>query len=89
MPISREKFDRDRVDSSSAVYDLLSGSPGLAFTLEEVRKLLMEGGAAEAAFERVEAELEQLVSQGLVASRETGGQRWYVVVRSRLGSLRV
>ncbi len=89
MPISREEFDRDRVDSSSAVCDLLSGSPGLAFTLEEVRQLLMEVGATEAALEGVEEELDQLISQGLVGSREMGGQRWYVVVRSRFGSLRV
>ncbi len=89
MPINREDFDRDRVDSSSTVYDLLSGSPSLAFTLEEVRKLLLEGGAAEAALEGVEGELDRLVSQGLAGSREMGGQRWYVVVRSRRGSLRV
>ena len=89
MPISREEFDRDRVDSSSAVCDLLSGSPGLAFTLEDVRQLLVEVGATEAGLEGVEGELEQLVAQGLVASRETGGQRCYVVVRSRFGSLRV
>ena len=89
MPISREEFDRDRVGLPLAVSDLLSGSPVLAFTVDEVRQLLMESGAAEAGLDGVEGELDQLVSQGLVATREVEGQRWYAVVRSRFGSLRV
>ena len=89
MPISREEFERDRVDSTSTVGDVLSTSPGLAFSREEIRQLLMDAGATAVTLENVDGELAQLVSQGLVASRETEGNRWYVRVKRGFGSLRV
>ena len=85
MPISREEFERDPVDSSSAICDLLSASPDLAFTREEIRQLLLDAGANEVALGKVDGELEHLVSQGLVASRETAGSLWYVTVKRGFG----
>ena len=63
MPISREEFDRRRIDLDVPIADLLAADPDLAFTAGEVGQLLEEHSGKNFPLEHVEEALEFLASQ--------------------------
>ena len=87
MPISREEFDQRRIDVAFPIVKLLAGFLDRALTAVELRQLLIEVEAQVATLEDIEQALATLVSQSRVEETEIGGQRWYIIVRRRLGFL--
>ena len=93
MPISREEFQQRRIDLTLPVANLLSDRPDLAFTVEEVRQMLIATSAREATAQEVQQALEALVSRGEIEVAELEGQQWYAYTvveppERRLGFLR-
>ncbi len=77
MPISRDEFDQGRIDLALPITHLLATSPHLAFTVEEVRLLLLDTVAREVAPDEVQEVLESLASGGQVQAKEIEGRWWY------------
>ena len=55
--------------------------------MDEVRELLIELEARVATLTEIEQALTWLVSQSRVEETVIAGQRWYIIVRRRLGFL--
>ena len=85
MPISREELEEGRFDLTFPIVRILTGSPDLGFSAEEVRQLLMEIDERDAPIVEVERALEILVQRDRVRMREIEDQRWYTLVQRRLG----
>ena len=88
MPISRDKFEHRRIDLTFSISDLLASHSDLAFTVEDVREMFTQTVGRNATMEEVEQALEALVSEGRVLKAEIEGQRWYTMVKRRLGFLK-
>jgi hypothetical protein len=87
VPLSREEFDQRRIDVAFPIANLLAGFPDRALTAGELRQLLIEVEARVVTLEDIEQALATLVSQSRVEETEIGGQRWYIIIRRRLGFL--
>jgi hypothetical protein len=94
VPISREEFRQRRIDLSLPIADLLAANAELAFTVDEIRRLLVETIGRNESLDEVEHALEALVSQGraekaeVAKGNEINGGYWYAIVIRRLGFLK-
>ncbi len=87
MLISRGEFRRRRIDLSLAIAELLADNSELGFTVDEVRRLLIETSGINEDLTAVEHGLETLVSQGRAETAEIDGEQWYTIAERRLGFL--
>ena len=84
MPVSRDEFEQEQVDLALPLYALLTSNPDLAFTADELLQMLVDTSRGTTLGDVYQA-LGSLVNQERVQLKEFDGQRWYTVVRRRLG----
>lgn len=87
MPISREEFRQRRIDLSLPIAELLAANSELAFTVDEIRRLLIETAGRNEGLSEVEYGLEILVSQGRAEKAEVDGDQRYIIAQRRWGFL--
>jgi hypothetical protein len=85
VPISGQEFEEGRINLSHPTLELLTNFSGIAFTSQEVQRLLIDANARNAELEDIERALESLVREGRVQRKEIEGRRWYTVIRRRIG----
>ena len=85
MPVSKEELEEGRFDLAFPIMRILTDSPDLGFSPQEIQRLLVEVYGREALLDEVKLALENLVQRDRVRMKEMGDQRWYTVVQRRLG----
>ena len=85
MPISLEELEDGRFGLTFPIVRILTGSPDLGFSAQEVQQLLMEIDGREATLVEVEGALRVLVQRNRVRMWEMEDRRWYTIVQRRLG----
>ncbi len=88
MPISREEFRYRRIDLAFPIARLLEDWPDSAFTVEDIHQLLVDTHGRYVEVNEVEQALETLITRHRVEKAEIAGQKWYAIVRRRLGFLK-
>ncbi len=82
MPVSREEYDRGRIDLTVPLADYLSLRRDDAFTAAELLEQLIQYGRAATITEVVQA-LGVLVAQGRVDTKELAGIPRYIIRDAR------
>ena len=85
MPISREELEDGRIALTFPILRILTESPDLGFSAQEVQQLLKEKDGRDATLVGVELALQALVQRNTVLMGEMEDQRWYTMVQRRLG----
>lgn len=85
MPISREELEDGRIALTFPILRILTESPDLGFSAQEVQQLLKEKDGRDATLVEVELALQALVQRNTVLMGEMEDQRWYTMVQRRLG----
>jgi hypothetical protein len=85
VPISREELEDGRIALTFPILRILTESPDLGFSAQEVQQLLKEKDGRDATLVEVELALQALVQRNTVLMGEMEDQRWYTLMQRRLG----
>lgn len=85
MPISRQELEEGEFDLTFPIVRILADRPEFGFSAIEIRQLLREIDGRDVIVAEVERALQILVQRDSVQMNEIKDQRWYTVIRRRLG----
>ena len=86
-PISREEFERGRVDLGVPIFSLLITRRNIAYNSEEIRHLLADETGRTSEVREVQEALAELVERGRVRTVQIEDVGWYIVDEGYLRSI--
>ena len=85
MPITRQELEEGEFDLTFPIVRILADRPEFGFSATEIRQLLREVDSRDVIVAEVERALQILVQRNSVQMNEIKDQRWYTIVRRRIG----